>query len=875
MTQPSGLKASNTTFSELGSRLCLNLSRACLLTVVVVAPWLFGGMQPMAEGALYSGVLAALVCLIVAVLLDRRQRTVSLVQPPLLYLLFAALILGALQILPHGLLPGARSVHPAATRLELSRLLLAVVTVVLGAQLFQRRAPQRWLWGTLALNGAALAFFGIVQKLRWNGQLFWTQPLEAGGGPFASFVNRNNAAGYLNLCLAGALGLVFWQFFRETQSRHRASRPVYPVQGMSRWLPRLTAGQLAAVLLTTLIAAGVLCSLSRGGVVALVGGLLAMGAVVAASTRLRVVCVSLLVLPLLSLALVNWVDLTPQVKTRLLTLCESTVLEDGRIAHWGDALDTAQAGPVTGSGLGTYRYAYLPHQKHDSGVWFHHAENQYLESLVEGGVVGLLLLSGCVALVLRGALWLARRTTERHLATLGYIGAFAIASQGIHACFDFGLFLPANMLLFALLSGVIAGNAALARVGSHYYSLQKITASPAAQGLLLPRLVGVPLMGLLLVSGWLGLREVHAAGSAQLACRSAADVLVADSAELIADSTTREEVDHHITALQRELKRRPDDADVLRILGYLWICRYRLSAFEMLAQTPSAAKWDDAERWRLTSTQTLHQRVHQLWRLRQQAGLDWIESQPQIRDNLRPGVVCFQAARRACPYDSAVGLELAALSFLSDKGLQGEAALLEAAVRVDPARADVLYRAGRLALDAGFDEDGYGYWRRCLQVSAQYERIILSAVLQRLPAERVVEELLPADPQRLLHLARSRASDQKIKDLRPLLVERAGRLLSEPRWDIPEGELHYLRAIVHVEREESAEAIAEYREALLSKPEESAWRLELARLLLETGQVREAHTHLRLCASVARNQIEVKKLLRQIYRTQLGQRGPS
>jgi len=54
----------------------------------------------------------------------------------------------------------------------------------------------------MAINGVAIAFFGLVQQLTWNGRLFWQVPLEQGGEPFGPFVDRNHAGGFLTLCLA-------------------------------------------------------------------------------------------------------------------------------------------------------------------------------------------------------------------------------------------------------------------------------------------------------------------------------------------------------------------------------------------------------------------------------------------------------------------------------------------------------------------------------------------------------------------------------------------------------------------------------------------------------------------------------------------------
>jgi hypothetical protein len=79
------------------------------------------------------------------------------------------------------------------------------------------------LLGLGATSGAALAFFGIAQQLRWQGKLYWMIPLGEGASPFASYVNRNHAASYLNLTLACAVGFAIWAFSRKASKRKSES----------------------------------------------------------------------------------------------------------------------------------------------------------------------------------------------------------------------------------------------------------------------------------------------------------------------------------------------------------------------------------------------------------------------------------------------------------------------------------------------------------------------------------------------------------------------------------------------------------------------------------------------------------------------------
>ena len=125
-----------------------------------------------------------------------------------------------------------------------------------------------------------------------------------------------------------------------------------------------------------------------------------------------------------------------------------------RLEHWQDALRGVPDFLTTGSGLGTYRFIYRRYQDSFQEGWYYHAENQYLEALLEGGLIGLGLLCGCL-LVAACGLWLLLRRAESPVAlALGVTGGFALVSQALQSCFDFGLYLPSNSILFASLLGL-------------------------------------------------------------------------------------------------------------------------------------------------------------------------------------------------------------------------------------------------------------------------------------------------------------------------------------------------------------------------------------------------------------------------------------
>ncbi len=234
----------------------INTIRVMLLAILVATPWFFGGVWARIQWVLMllAGVLLALD------LVDRFGDQRRPHPMPTLWLpLLAGIGLGLFQLVPlspgvaswlaagtlewrHALLADrpesnstrpesqsappetgegllgvrddgrtARSLYTTVTREYLALLVLATAILVLASRHLIDRQLILWFCTALAICGALLCFFGLVQRLTWNGKFYWVfAPLSGGYESFGPFVNRNNAGGFLNLCLAAGLGLLVW-----------------------------------------------------------------------------------------------------------------------------------------------------------------------------------------------------------------------------------------------------------------------------------------------------------------------------------------------------------------------------------------------------------------------------------------------------------------------------------------------------------------------------------------------------------------------------------------------------------------------------------------------------------------------------------------
>lgn len=864
-----------------------------LVGLALGTPWFFGGVQARVQAWLFVGVIAALLYWLVR---QFGKRSADSVLPLACVPLLCALVLGAFQLVP--LSPetgaffspgGARlrselaseqtssdgsvaaslgiaasdshlplTLYPASTRRDLALLVLAVAVFLLGGAFFKTPRAHIWLCGLLAGAGTALTFFGLVQQLTWNGLLYWTVTMTHGGAPFGPFVNRNNAGGFLNLCLAGALGFTVWALARTGPrapvsggARLREKRPWTTRAGdrLLESLASLNAFKIVAVSFTGFIVAGILCSLSRGSAVAMIGAAILTTIAALCARRGTVRLWGIWIAAMAGLTLVGWVGMSNPVKTRLATLFDQQEMSQVRVPHWRDGLKAAADFWQVGSGLGTYRYVYRPYQERLSEAWYRHAENQYLEVLLESGVVGLGMMLIMIVLVGMACWRLLRDDRDKRTFAFGIAGTFALTSQTIHAFFDFGVSIPANMILIALMFGAVSGRAA------------NLTFKGVSSRLLaLPRIQSLPtfVTTVLLVAalwGFLEVREVAAMETAMEQTRF----------EHTPGGSTPSELRSAIQTLDSAIARRRDDAEAHYRMATLWIYLYRTRAMEQL-RGESAEALDETALWNVTSPVAIHGRAHQLTQQNLQSELENLRNQPVIEDHLPNALRHLILADRSCSLLPWVHLKMAELcGLITDPS--SDQIHIERSQRLAPGDPDLLFVCGLLELQAGRVELACDSWRRSLTLSSRYLDKVLSLAGRELSFWHTVEMAIPASPDLLIRLAREKYLGEEHATIRGMLVNRAGALIEE--LDLPEDERYYLRGSLCTLKELYPEAIIDLSRATELRPYEAGWRYELAVLLKQEGRLDEAHEQAKTCARLDPNNNRYRELLIEVNYSRL------
>jgi O-antigen ligase len=346
---------------------------------------------------------------------------------------------------------GAPTFYPISIDVEQSAhavAVLAIVTCLVWAstQVFVTRGKISMLLNVMAVGAALHAAFGIIRQVYPDVQVFG---IEMNRNSFGSFVNRNNAALMLNLGFGASVGLLAWRLAAmtglELDDRNFEFNDLFALMNDRDSL----IGFFSAVLSFC----GLLICGSRGGLVALViGGLLALGWVRSKrGTKTIPVVAAAIAISAAVLLIPLKLDLESIQRFELFERHENStsLLDDARLMHWQSSMRAAKAHFPAGSGLGTYAFAYLPYQGEESDAWYHHADNLWLEMLVEQGLPGLVMVLAILFLFTRTLLRMTHSVDpiDHGLRVAGWYILGAVATSQF---FDFGLIIPGSLFLVAV-----------------------------------------------------------------------------------------------------------------------------------------------------------------------------------------------------------------------------------------------------------------------------------------------------------------------------------------------------------------------------------------------------------------------------------------
>lgn len=339
--------------------------------------------------------------------------------------------------------PSPPSWHPLTLDPALTRSLMfrvaAAALVFLGARAVFGAGgrPRRRLFYAVSLFAAVEAAYALGQWMTGATKILWLEKTAYLDSATGTLVNRNHFALLLYLGLGCTLSLLV----RES---HHAGRQQRYAALADRWL----ASRATLSLLVGLQLAGIVASKSRAGFAA---GLLVLlpclPALLGGRRMARVLgwlVLALVAVPALLLA-------GPPLLDRLAELPREWTSPSGRGAvlrlMWGVVVRF----PVFGSGGGTFEWMFLVHRPAEIVGRYDYAHNDYLQTAVETGFVGLALLLAPAVAFFAGQV----RTRVHDVPERRYDWPLllALAAVAVHELVDFTLQLPAPMMFAALLAG--------------------------------------------------------------------------------------------------------------------------------------------------------------------------------------------------------------------------------------------------------------------------------------------------------------------------------------------------------------------------------------------------------------------------------------
>ena len=294
----------------------------------------------------------------------------------------------------------------------------------------------------VAITGTIAAVVAVAARITAPGLILWTwQPIDPNAKPYGPIVNPNHFATWLLMsgCLAaGDLVARIRSRWPDRSSSRRLLVHDLLAEGTVPLLALCTAAILLAV-----IASG-----SRG---ALAGLVVAALTAFAASRGMGVSRQSLVrgsAILAVAFTIAIWVN-ADVIAGRMVPGTEVR-----RSTIWRETLPIVRDFPITGTGLGTFKWAMMSYQQSKSERLFNQAHDEYLQLIAEGGV--LLALPAMVAIGAWLVLAVRRLRDDRRDAAALRVAAFAgLAGVAMQCVWDAALRVPANALMLALLAALV------------------------------------------------------------------------------------------------------------------------------------------------------------------------------------------------------------------------------------------------------------------------------------------------------------------------------------------------------------------------------------------------------------------------------------
>lgn len=318
-----------------------------------------------------------------------------------------------------------RSAYAYVTQYGMLQYISYGIMLLIGAECIREERVRKMFAGVMVIFGTGYAFFALAQELTANGKIFWFHSPQFHGSIYGSYVNHDHYAGLMEMLVPIPFVLSMGHLVRGAK--------------------RIMIGSCAVLMATTIFLSG-----SRGGMLAFLLEIVLFAALTFSkkhSPRIALGSVGICVLVLGLLIFLG----RGQVLGRLGDLgpgIRSTITKD--------SLRMFVKRPIAGWGLGTFPTVYPSFRSFYTNLFINEAHNDYVQLLVETGLVGFGLMLWFLTAVFRYGLPKSRRWEFQWDLALSFAALLGCAGILFHSFVDFNLQIPANAAFFYVLCGLAA-----------------------------------------------------------------------------------------------------------------------------------------------------------------------------------------------------------------------------------------------------------------------------------------------------------------------------------------------------------------------------------------------------------------------------------
>ncbi|GLR72874.1 O-antigen ligase family protein [Agaribacter marinus] len=326
------------------------------------------------------------------------------------------------------------------SKINLIKLLSYFCLLMLTLQLVNTESRVKLLLTTMVASGTFQAVYGSLEILL-NASSSLVFGLEVNDIATGSFVYKNHYANFLMLCLCAGMGLLVTSIEKE--------KNVSPKDMLRAFASTMLSSKALVRIALAVMVIALVMSRSRMGNTAFfssmaITGILALTLIRNRSNGLLILVASIFIIDLLIVSAYFGLE---RVKDRIV---QTSIEQESRDEVVKEASKIIEDYPVFGTGGGSFYSIFPSYQESNISGFYDHAHNDYLQFVIEYGLLGTILLSAIVLFSLYKGLRAMKKRKNSIFKGVGFACSMAIFGMMLHATVDFPFQAYANACYFVL-----------------------------------------------------------------------------------------------------------------------------------------------------------------------------------------------------------------------------------------------------------------------------------------------------------------------------------------------------------------------------------------------------------------------------------------